>query len=72
MKDVKIDHHRSRQGDPSLRINPPKRPQTQPAASETSEHAEPVNDNYQSLSMNGNETHQNPSLTDNDNAQFVA
>ena len=27
LKHVKIDHNRSREGDPSLRVNPPERPQ---------------------------------------------
>ena len=45
---------------------------TQPPASGTGEHAEPVNDTRQTPSMNGNETHQTPSLTDNDNPKIVA
>ena len=39
---------------------------TQPPASKTGAHAEPVNDTHQNPSMNGNETYQNPSLTEND------
>lgn len=37
-----------------------------------SEQTEPVNDNRQTPSTNGNETHQNPSITDNDNPKIVA
>ena len=39
---------------------------TQPPASETDAHAEPVNDTRQTPLMNGNETHQNPPMTKND------
>ena len=45
---------------------------TQPPASETDAHAEPVNDTHQNPSMNGNETHQNPSMTGDDNPKIVA
>ena len=45
---------------------------TQPPASGTDAQAEPVNDDHQSLSMNGNETQQNPSLTEKDNPKIVA
>ena len=45
---------------------------TQPTASKTDAHAEPVNDTRQTPSMNGNETHQNPSMTENDNPKIVA
>lgn len=38
----------------------------QPPASETDVQAEPVNDDPQSLSMNGNETQQNPPMTQKD------
>ena len=44
---------------------------TQPPASGTGEHAEPVNDTRQTPPMNGNETHQNPSMTENDNPKIV-
>lgn len=45
---------------------------TQPPASETDAHAEPVNDTHQNPSMNGNETQQNPPMTENDNPKIVA
>ena len=45
---------------------------TQPPPAEAGEHAEPVNDDRQTSSMNGNETHQNPSMTDNGNPKIVA
>ena len=44
----------------------------QPAASETREPAEPVNEDPQSQSMNGNETQQKPPMTENDNPKIVA
>ena len=45
---------------------------TQPLAVEAGEQAEPLNDNRQTPSMNGNETHQKPPLTENDNQKIVA
>ena len=52
---------------------------TQPPETETgrdgvtpSDPAEPVNDNRQTPPMNGNETYQPPSLTENDNPKVVA
>ena len=44
---------------------------TQPPAAETSEPAEPVNDTPKKSSMNGNETHQNLSMTENDPQKIV-
>ena len=45
---------------------------TQPPASGTDVHAETVNDTHQSLSVNGNETRQDPPITENDNPKIVA